>query len=301
MDTGFAIAVHGGAGTLSRSQMTPALEQVYESALREALKTGMQILQMGGRSLDAVEASVNLLEDNPLFNAGKGSVFNHHGLHDFDAAIMDGSNLAAGAIAGITKLKNPIRLARAVLEQGEYVLVSGDKAIELAETLNLPLCPPDYFFTHPRHRDWETVQNNVTAEIKKFGTVGAVAFDRTRHLAAATSTGGLINKKYGRIGDSCIIGGGTYANDETCAVSCTGSGEQFIRAVAAHDISARMAYQRIALQDACRLVLANIVELGGSGGLIAIDASGTIDMPFCSEGMYRACCRLNGEIEVGIF
>jgi beta-aspartyl-peptidase (threonine type) len=301
MDAGFAIAVHGGAGTLARQQMTPALYHEYESSLMDALKIGVQILQNGGRSLDAVEASVNALEDNPLFNAGRGSVFNHQGGHELDAAIMDGANLAAGAVAGISRVKNPIRLARAVLEQGEYVLLCGDKAVELAESLNFALRSPDYFFTDSRHRDWKTIQNNASAEIKKFGTVGAVARDQAGHLAAATSTGGLVNKRYGRVGDSCIIGGGTYANDATCAVSCTGEGEQFIRAVAAYDISARLAYQGIALADACDQVLARIVELGGSGGLIAIDSAGTIAMPFRSEGMYRACCHLNGEIEVGIF
>jgi beta-aspartyl-peptidase (threonine type) len=280
--------------------MTTDQRREHEAALEHALSTGIAILQKGGNSLDAVEAAVISLEDCPLFNAGKGSVFTRKGDHEMDAAIMDGRTLKAGAIGGITRIKNPIRLARTVMDQGEYAFLAGEKALQLALDYRLPLEDPTYFYTSMRYAQWQQLQTTPAKE-KGFGTVGAVAMDHNGHLAAATSTGGLVNKAYGRLGDSCVIGGGTYANNATCAISCTGDGEAFIRAVAAYDVSCLIEYSQMPLEDACQKVLNKVASLGGAGGLIAIHRSGGIVMPFNSEGMYRACRDTSGHITVGIF
>jgi len=300
MNKTFALAIHGGAGTLAKENMTTDQRREHEAALEHALSTGIAILQKGGNSLDAVEAAVISLEDCPLFNAGKGSVFTRKGDHEMDAAIMDGRTLKAGAIGGITRIKNPIRLARTVMDQGEYAFLAGEKALQLALDYRLPLEDPTYFYTSMRYAQWQQLQTTPAKE-KGFGTVGAVAMDHNGHLAAATSTGGLVNKAYGRLGDSCVIGGGTYANNATCAISCTGDGEAFIRAVAAYDVSCLIEYSQMPLEDACQKVLNKVASLGGAGGLIAIHRSGGIVMPFNSEGMYRACRDTSGHITVGIF
>jgi beta-aspartyl-peptidase (threonine type) len=303
MNGKFAMAIHGGAGTLNRENMTEDQRLAHETALLDALKAGVAILEKGGRSLDAAEAAVISLEDCALFNAGKGSVFNAQGSHEMDAAIMDGSTLKAGAVAAVTNIKNPVRLARAVLDKGDYVLLCGQKAVTFAQDQQLPLEENDYFYTAMRYDEWQCVRAKAPSPSSaKFGTVGAVALDSHGHLAAATSTGGLVNKSFGRVGDSCVIGAGTYANDRTCAVSCTGDGEAFIRSVAAYDISCLIEYKGMPLSEACERVLTGkVLRLGGTGGLIAIHRCGHIAMPFTSEGMYRACHHLNGTVEVGIY
>lgn len=306
MSTPFAIAIHGGAGTILRSSMTPELQAQYESGLRDARDAGYAILEAGGTALDAVEAAVKSLEDFPLFNAGKGSVFNHEGKHEMDAAIMNGATLEAGAVAGIDHIRNPIALARLVMEQSEHVLLSGEGAHKFALEKGVPPEPDDYFFTQQRYDQWQEALQADRVQLdhseKKFGTVGAVALDSSGNLAAATSTGGMTNKKWGRIGDSPMIGAGTYANNATCAVSCTGHGELFIRAVVAHDISCLMAYKGLSLQEACDvLVHDTLMKINGEGGLVAIDAQGHIAMPFNSEGMYRASRSSNGQEEIRIY
>jgi beta-aspartyl-peptidase (threonine type) len=303
MNGTFAIAIHGGSGVITRDVMTPALRCTYENGLREALFAGQAILQKGGLALDAVQAAVMQLEDNPLFNAGKGSVFNRQGAHEMDAAIMDGRTTRAGAVAGISQVKNPIQLARAVLDNGKYVMLGGEKALRFAIQERLSLEPDEYFGTAERYEEWRRERDKPdNSTFKKTGTVGAVALDSHGHLAAATSTGGIVDKAFGRISDSCIVGGGTYANDETCAISCTGDGEAFILSVAAYDIAAMIAYQQLPLIEACdRLLNGKIRKRGASGGLVAIHRSGKIEMPFIAEGMYRACYHVNGNIECGIY
>ena len=290
--TQFAIAIHGGAGTILRNTMTPELQARYESGLKAALAAGYTMLENGGNSIDAVEAAVVSLENFPLFNAGKGSVFNNLGNHEMDAAIMDGSNLDAGAVAGISGIANPVSLARMIMDKSDHVLLSGDGARKFAEQQGVPFKSDDYFFTQQRYDQYQEalIEDRVQLDHsdKKFGTVGAVALDQGGNLAAATSTGGMTNKKWGRIGDSPVIGAGTYANNATCAISCTGHGELFLRAVVGHDISCLMEYKGLSLQDACDvLVHDKLIKLGGEGGLIAIDRQGNISMPFNSEGMYR--------------
>ncbi len=289
-----AIAIHGGAGTILRSQMTPELEREYRSGLEDALKAGWLILERGGSSLDAVEAAVMSLEDCPLFNAGRGSVFTHEGKNEMDASIMDGKTLGAGAVAFIRGVKNPIRLARLVMERSEHVFLGGDGAVAFAEEMHVELEDTTYFYTDQR---WNQLQEALaagrvrmdhTVSERPIGTVGAVACDSNGNLAAATSTGGMTNKKFGRIGDTPVIGAGTYADNASCAVSCTGHGEFFIRRVAAYDVSARMNYKGLTLDQAAAETIASLTELGGEGGLIAVDAAGNIAMPMNSEGMYRA-------------
>lgn len=298
----FAIAIHGGAGTIERQRMTGEVRAAYENALREALETGRKVLQQGLSSIDAVQAAVISLEDCPFFNAGRGSVFTSKGTHEMDAAIMNGATLAAGAVAGVTGVKNPIKLARIVMEKTKHVFVSGEGAIELAKEHNLPIEPEDYFYTEYRYNDWKKKQQTSASTTQKYlGTVGAVALDQAGNLAAATSTGGLTNKSYGRIGDSPVIGAGTYANNFTCAVSCTGDGEQFIRAVMAYDVSCCIEYKNASLHDACANAMQKLQDIQGTGGLIAIDTKGNIEMPFNTEGMYRACYYPDGGIEIKIF
>jgi len=306
MQQKFALAIHGGAGTILRSTMTPELQAEYETGLSNALDTGYKILEENGSSVDAVEAAVKSLEDFLLFNAGRGAVFNHIGTHEMDAAIMDGRNLAAGAVSGISRVMNPVALARLIMEQSEHVMLSGEGALKFAEQHNVTLRDDAYFFSQQRYDQWQEALKEDRVQLdhsdKKFGTVGAVALDKDGNLAAATSTGGMTNKKWGRIGDSPVIGAGTYANNNTCAISCTGHGELFIRAVVAHDISCLMEYKGLSLEAACNvLVHDKLVKIGGEGGLVAIDNHGNIAMPFNSEGMYRACRRSGGEAEIMIY
>ncbi|MBL7956762.1 MAG: isoaspartyl peptidase/L-asparaginase [Flavobacteriales bacterium] len=303
-----ALAVHGGAGTIARELMTPAREKAYRDALELALKRGHAVLKEGGTALDAVEAAVRALEDSPHFNAGKGSVFNADGQHEMDASLMNGSDLRAGAVAGVQNVKNPISLARRVMEKSSHVLISGMGAFEFAHKQKIELEDDQYFFDQFRYDQWkETVGTDVytldhSDKEKKFGTVGAVALDAHGHIAAATSTGGMTNKKWQRIGDSPIIGAGTYANDATCAVSCTGHGESFIRAVAAHDVHALMAYKGLSLQEAVRVVVhEKLPPLDGDGGLIAVDRNGDIVLDFNCTGMYRGQVGTDGVFHTAIF
>jgi beta-aspartyl-peptidase (threonine type) len=305
----YAIAIHGGAGTIPRTNMTPEKESAYRQELQRILQEGINVLKQGGQALDAVEAAVVALEDCPLFNAGRGAAFNHDGKNEMDAALMDGRLLRAGAVAGITGVKNPIRLARLVMEASDHVLLSGRGAEEFARVMNVPFETDDYFFTQERYDQLVQKQQRGGAPSESltgnkpanFGTVGAVAWDSQGNLAAATSTGGLTNKRFGRIGDSPLIGAGTYAND-VCAVSCTGDGEYFIRTVAAHDVACLVEYRGLTLQEACHLVIhEKLGQLGGEGGLIAVDNQGNLALPFNSEGMYRAIKRWDSEEMVAIY
>ncbi|MCW3124541.1 MAG: isoaspartyl peptidase [Bacteroidetes bacterium] len=309
--TPFSIAIHGGAGTILRSQMTPEKEAKYLAALKAALDTGYAVLEKGGSSLDAVEAAIISLEDCPLFNAGKGSVFNSEGRHEMDASIMYGKDLTAGAVTGVKNIKNPISLSRAVMERSQHVFLAGNGAEIFAREQGIAFEDDSYFFDQFRHDQWQQAQkeegvfldhNIAASDEKKFGTVGAVALDKDGHLAAGTSTGGMTNKKFGRVGDSPIIGAGTYANDNTCAISCTGHGELFIRSVVAYDISCLMEYKGMTLREACDEVVMNkLVKIGGEGGLIAIDRIGNVELPFNSEGMYRAYRKSDGNGGVLIY
>jgi len=299
----FAIAIHGGAGTILKSSMTPEQDALYRTKLAEAVEIGYAILEKGGTSLDAVEAVVQRLEDDSLFNAGKGSVFNSDGKVELDASIMDGNTLKAGAVAGVHHVKNPIRLARTVMEKSEHVFFIGDGAEKFAQEHGLELVDESYFFTEAR---WQSLQKakakESLTEKEKHGTVGAVALDQHGNLAAATSTGGMTNKKFGRIGDSPIIGAGTYADNETCAISATGHGEYFIRAVVAHDIASLIRYKRLSIQAAAEEVVMNkLAKLGGTGGIIAIDRNANIAMPFNTDGMYRAYKVQGGKTFVAIY
>jgi beta-aspartyl-peptidase (threonine type) len=303
-----ALAIHGGAGTIAPELMTPLREKAYREALELALRRGHGVLEKGGAALDAVEAAVRALEDSPHFNAGKGSVFNADGQHEMDASLMNGSDLRAGAVAGVQNVKNPISLARRVMDHSNHVLISGNGAFEFAHQQKVELEDDQYFFDQFRYDQWkETVGTDVyqldhSDKEKKFGTVGAVALDASGHLAAATSTGGMTNKKWQRVGDSPIIGAGTYANDETCAVSCTGHGESFIRAVAAHDVHALMAYKGVSLAEAVRIVVhEKLPPLDGDGGLIAVDRNGNIVLDFNCSGMYRGQVGADGVFHTAIF
>jgi L-asparaginase / beta-aspartyl-peptidase len=323
MNPSFALAIHGGAGTISRQLMTPEKEQAYLAALRQSLEAGHAVLRQGGPALDAVEAAVRSLEDCPLFNAGRGAVFTHDGHHEMDAAIMDGRNRAAGAVAGARAVQNPIRAARLVMEQTDHVLLAYPGADELAQEHGLPMQPAEYFFTQHRHDQLQEALREGRMRLdhsqaqpahaatppaphedpkKKMGTVGAVALDQHGHLAAATSTGGMTNKRYSRIGDSPIIGSGTFADDRTCAISCTGHGEFFLRAVVAHDISCLMEYRGLSLAEACRVVVHDkLAPVGGEGGLVAVDAAGNVALPFNSEGMYRGSVSATADFYLGIY
>ena len=278
-----AIVVHGGAGTILKKNMSDEKEKKYKSKLEEALRAGYQVLQNGGTSLDAVEQTIIILEDSPLFNAGKGAVFTHDERNELDASIMEGSNLKAGAVAGVTHIKNPIRAARAVMEKSEHVLLAREGAEQFALLQKLDTVSPTYFFTDKRAKSLKRAKKE-----DKFVTVGCVALDQNGNIAAGTSTGGMTNKKWCRIGDSPIIGAGTYANNSTCGVSSTGWGEYFIRGVVAHDISAMMEYGGKSLKESANHVIHHkLTELGGTGGIIALDQKGNIVMEFNTDGMYR--------------
>jgi len=325
------LVIHGGAGTITRANMTPEKEKAYRDALNSALQQGYQVLKQGGTSLQAVEAAIIVMENSPLFNAGKGAVFTNEGKNELDASIMEGKTLKAGAIAGVTTIKNPIRGAIAVMEKSPHVLMAGKGADLFAKEQGLEIVDPSYFYTESRYKALQEAKKEEKIELdhsendkknikkapktgflndedliftegKKFGTVGCVALDKFGNLAAGTSTGGMTNKRYGRIGDAPIIGAGTYANNATCAVSATGHGEFFIRSVVAYDISALMEYKGLSVKDAANeVVMKKLVEREGEGGIIALDRNGNIAMPFNSEGMYRGFIKHDGKSEVMIY
>lgn len=311
----FSIAIHGGAGTILKEDMTAELEQAYIQALEQALQAGYTVLAQNGTAVEAVTAAVVSLEDNSLFNAGKGSVITKKGEHEMDAAIMEGKTMGAGAVAGVKNVRNPVVLAHEVMTNSNHVFLSGDGAREFAIKQGVKIEPDDYFFSRFRYDQWKAMRDSDTYALdhtqqgveqlmkdKKFGTVGAVACDAFGNIAAATSTGGMTNKKFGRIGDSPVIGAGTYANNKTCAISCTGHGEPFIKAVAAYDVSCLMEYKGLSLQEAMdEVVNKKLVALEGEGGMIGVDANNNIAMLFNSEGMYRGMKKSTGESGIGIY
>jgi beta-aspartyl-peptidase (threonine type) len=308
----FTIAVHGGSGTILKESMTTELEAAYLQGLNDALQAGYSILEKGGEAPEAVLAAVISLENNILFNAGRGSVFTKTGTHEMDASIMDGRNLAAGAVAAVSNVRNPVELACSVMKNSEHVFLCGAGAEEFARQNGIAFEPDEYFFSEFRYRQWQAIKDsddtaldhNIIPEVKekKFGTVGAVACDAGGNLAAATSTGGMTNKQYGRIGDSPIIGIGTYANNSTCAISCTGHGEPFIRAVAAYDVSCLVEYKGLSLEEAMNtVVMDKLKKLDGEGGMIGVDTKGNAALIFNSEGMYRGVWTSEGRREVGIY
>jgi L-asparaginase / beta-aspartyl-peptidase len=307
------LAIHGGAGTIERGSMTPEKEREYRAGLERALTAGYEILKRGGSSLDATEAAVRVLEDDPHFNAGRGSVFTSAGTNEMDASIMDGKTLKAGAVGSVKHIRNPIALARLVMDKSPHVMLDCAGAEAFAKANGVELVDQKYFFTQER---WDALQKVKTAEKNRasgdgksfiitdqdrHGTVGAVALDQDGNLAAATSTGGMTNKMPGRIGDTPVIGAGTYANNKTCAVSCTGDGEYFIRVGAAHEVSALMQYRGLKLEEAAQTALDTVKQLGGTGGLIAIDKNGEIALPFNTSGMYRGYVDPNGKLVVEIY
>ncbi|MDQ3321974.1 MAG: isoaspartyl peptidase/L-asparaginase [Acidobacteriota bacterium] len=315
-----ALAVHGGAGTILKSEITREIEDEYREGIKTALREGWNILQNGGSAVDAVEAAVVELENFPLFNAGRGAVFTHDGKNEMDACLMNGKNRQAGAVAFVRNIKNPIKLARLVLERTEHVLLAGSGANDFAKEMNVEFKPDEYFFTDLRFqqllkaRRENTIQLDHTADEseiiesrlaledeKKFGTVGAVACDASGNVAAATSTGGMTNKKFGRIGDTPLVGAGTYADNETCAVSCTGHGEFFIRELAAYDAASLMKYKNLNLKDAATEVIEKLRGIGGEGGLIAVDKRGNLALPFNSAGMYRGFITPDGKMNIKIY
>jgi L-asparaginase / beta-aspartyl-peptidase len=311
----FGLVIHGGAGVITKGKLTPEQETARHDKLKEALLAGYTILKKGGTSLDAIEATIRTLEDSPLFNAGKGAVFTGEGTNELDASIMDGKTLNAGAIAGVKHIKNPITLARNVMEKSHHVMLSREGAEIFAKKMGIPMVDNKYFFTESR---WKSLQRakekekkagknasslmQAASENHKFGTVGAAALDKSGNLAAGTSTGGMTNKKFGRIGDSPVIGAGTYANNLTCAVSCTGHGEFFIRSVVAYDISALMEYKGLSLKQAAhQVVMEKLKNLGGKGGIIAIDKKANIVMTFNTPGMYRGKIDQKGKITIKFY
>lgn len=308
------LCIHGGAGNITPAMMTPEQEAAYHQGLSEALAAGYAVLESGGSAMDSVTRAIVSLENNPLFNAGRGSVFTKKGLHEMDAALMDGSNLAAGAVAGVRNIKNPILLAREVMLHSGHVFLSGSGAGEFALNQKLEFVADDYYFNKERYDQWIAIRDSDFYQLDhkddnlkgaapnpdyKFGTVGAVACDASGNLAAGTSTGGMTNKRFGRIGDSPVVGSGTYANNATCAISCTGHGEYFLRAVVAYDVSCLIEYKGFTLQQACDEVIKNkLVAMGGEGGLIAVNAAGDHQFCFNSAGMYRAVRSSSGLSEV---
>jgi beta-aspartyl-peptidase (threonine type) len=311
----FTVVIHGGAGTILKTDMTPELEQAYQQGLQRALHVSYAVLEKGGTAVNAVKAAIVLLEDNVLFNAGRGAVFTKKGVQEMDAAIMDGSDLSAGAVAGVRNVRNPIELATEVMRNSNHVFLSGKGANDFAIKQGIKLEPDEYFFSQFRYDQWKAIRDSDTYSLdhthhhleelmrdKKFGTVGAVACDRHGNLAGATSTGGMTNKKYGRIGDSPVIGSGTYANNHTCAISCTGHGEMFIRAVAAYDVSCLMEYKGLGLQEAMNIVVNDkLVRIKGEGGMIGVDATGNYAMVLNSAVMYRGVKNSRGINEIAIY
>jgi beta-aspartyl-peptidase (threonine type) len=306
----YVLVIHGGAGTILRSQITAQQEAAYTSALEDALNAGFDKLRKGGSALDAVRAAIISMEDCILFNAGKGSVFTKDGKQEMDASIMDGKNLMAGAVSSVRSVRNPIELAYTIMTNSPHVMLNGTGALVFAQEQGLKIEADDYFFSQFRYDQWLEMQgkdavaldHNINLKNRKFGTVGAVALDLSGNLAAGTSTGGMTNKQFGRVGDSPIIGAGTYANNQTCAISCTGHGEPFIRAVTAYDISCLMEYKKLSLQEAMHVVVHDkLIKLGGEGGMIGIDTTGNTAMVFNSEGMYRGLMNSEGVKQVLIY
>jgi len=298
----FGMVMHGGAGTIKKENMTPEMAKAYQDKLTEALQTGYKILKNHGRSIDAVQAAIQVLEDSPLFNAGKGAVFTSDGTNELDASIMDGKTLQAGAVTGVKHIKNPIKLARLVLEKSPHVLLSGLGAEEFAVQNHLETVSQYYFYTERRWKSLQKVKEKQMLQPKEKSTVGAVAFDMDGNLAAGTSTGGMTNKMFGRVSDSPIIGAGTYANNATCAISSTGHGEYFMRLLVAHDIHALMAYKNMSLQEAANtVIMKKLTEMGGTGGVIGIDKHGNIAMPFNTSGMFRGYIKNDGIIVTKIY
>lgn len=306
----YTLVIHGGAGTILRSSMTAEKEALYRQGLEEALVAGFSRLQKGSTALDAVRAAVVALENNILFNAGRGSVFAKDGSQEMDASIMDGKTLAAGAVSAVKNIRNPVELAYAVMTQTEHVMLVGKGANDFADSIGMTREPDEYFFSQQRYDQLRKTQetgetaldHNVNTDDKKFGTVGAAACDQYGNIAAATSTGGMTNKQWGRVGDSPIIGCGTYANNNTCAISCTGHGELFIRAVAAYDVSCLMEYKGLSLQEAMNIVVNDkLVKIEGEGGMVGVDAQGNAALLFNSEGMYRGLRSSDGTNEISIY
>jgi len=311
----FTIVIHGGAGTILREHMTAELETAYNEGLSAGVNAGYAVLEQGGSAVNAVKAAIVVLEDNVLFNAGRGSVFTKKGVQEMDAAIMNGATLKAGAVAGVRNVRNPIMLATEVMLHSNHVFLSGKGANDFAIKQGVKLEPDEYFFSQFRYDQWKAIRDSDNYSLdhthqrleelmrdKKFGTVGAVACDYEGNLAAATSTGGMTNKKYGRIGDSPLIGVGTYANNKTCAISCTGHGEPFIRAVAAHDVSCLIEYKGLSLHDAMNTVVnEKLVKLSGEGGMIGVDGEGNPALVLNSAGMYRAYRSSDGASEIAIY
>lgn len=296
----YVIVVHGGAGNVTPENIPEEIQNDYIDVLSRALDTGFTILQSGGSSLDAVETAIRLMEDSPLFNAGKGAVFTNKGKNELDASIMDGSTLNAGAVASVTDIRNPISAARAVMEQSDHVMLAGKGASRFAREKGLEIVDSSYFYTERRWKSHQQQQKKKIVE--KHSTVGCIAMDKNGNLAAGTSTGGMTNKMFGRIGDTPIIGAGNYANNKTCAVSATGHGEFFIRYTVAHDISALMEYKNLSLAEAARQVIHEKLEpAGGKGGIIAIDKKGNVAMEFNTSGMFRGYAKSTGEREVLMF
>ncbi len=298
----FGMVMHGGAGTIKKENMTPEMAKAYRDKLTEALQTGYKILKNHGSSLDAVQAAIQILEDSPLFNAGKGAVFTSDGTNELDSSIMDGKTLQAGAVTGVKHIKNPIKLARLVLEKSPHVLLSGIGAEEFAAQNHIETVSQYYFYTERRWKSLQKVKEKQMPQPKEKSTVGAVALDMDGNLAAGTSTGGMTNKMFGRVGDSPIIGAGTYANNATCAISCTGHGEYFMRLLVAHDIHALMAYKNMPLQEAANtVIMKKLTKIGGTGGVIGIDKHGNITMPFNTSGMFRGYVKDDGSIITKIY
>ena len=311
----FTLVIHGGAGTILKEDMTPELEKAYIDVLQSSLDAGFGVLQESGSATNAVKAAIVVMEDNILFNAGRGAVFTKKGVQEMDAAIMDGSNVKAGAVTCVRNVRNPILLAMEVMNNSNHVFLSGKGASDFAIKQGVKLEPDEYFYSQFRYDQWKAIRDSDSYSLdhtnhhleellrdKKFGTVGAVACDSNGNIAAATSTGGMTNKKYGRIGDSPVIGCGTYANNKTCAVSCTGHGEIFIRAVAAYDVSCLMEYKGLSLQDAMNEVVnKKLMNIGGEGGMIGVDAQGNYAMMLNSAGMYRGVRNSKGFNEVLIY
>ena len=311
----YSLVIHGGAGTILKADMTPDLEKAYQQGLKDALAAGYAVLEEGGTAANAVKAAIVILEDNILFNAGRGSVFTKKGVQEMDASIMDGKDLAAGAVAGLRNVRNPIELAVEVMRNSNHVFLSGKGANDFAIKQGIKLEPDEFFFSQFRYDQWKQIRDSDNYALdhtheqleglmkdKKFGTVGAAACDKQGNIAAATSTGGMTNKKYGRIGDTAIIGAGTYANNLTCAISCTGHGELFIRAVAAYDVSCLMEYKGLNLQQAMdEVVLKKLVQINGEGGMIGVDAKGNMALVFNSAGMYRGAKSSDGTEFVSIY
>jgi L-asparaginase / beta-aspartyl-peptidase len=304
------LVIHGGAGTIRKEDMTADMEAAYTMALNEALQIGYAVLEKKGTALDAVRAAVVSLEDCILFNAGKGSVFGKDGRQEMDASIMDGQTLMAGAVAAVRNIKNPVELAYAIMTKSQHVMLNGQGAYDFAQLNGLTTEPDEYFYSAFRYEQWKLMQDsneaaldhNVQVKDKKFGTVGAAALDIYGNIAAATSTGGMTNKQFGRVGDSPIIGAGTYANNKTCAISCTGHGEPFIRAVTAYDVSCLMEYKGLSLEEAMKLVVHDkLLQIDGEGGMIGVDANGNAAMVFNSEGMYRGMIGNDVKGEVSIY